>query len=306
MPTRTTIKKLVPSHGIERIMPLRHHKKAVEKWISMRRNMPKYVKEDAELIKKIGFKRRLEKFLTKPLPITDIHIPVTQVDFLTVEELSMPLEQLLQTQSASVFWAASKILKRWLIVRKEFLPVIFQDAVAYKGFVVLIALKILIRTPVVTDWLYNEIIKKVRIKPFDIHTKEDLRQEAYIHLVSRVIKDVGYIRNRAEPYLKRCINNFLIDYWRKHTKGAFPESLMRLLIPLDDSKRISGLTIPLDEYLACGITQRQLDIAIFKTEHGYTNKEIAKKLNVSERTVRRDMDAIGKNRELYKLLTEHS
>lgn len=274
------------------------------------------------------FKRKTDDFLTKPPVWDDMYSGWDDIE-LTFDELGSSPEELVREKSGGKRESALKILKDWFLAHADRLPAIFEDTSKYRNLVVQMALVLLYpgRSKIVIDWLDRELIRRIDFKSWSRTIPgfgvDDLKQEARIHLVTKVINDIRWIEKRIEPYLRACINNLLANLynkewaqkrtgrkrddqerreqetiiWFKKTleeKNDLPVTEISGSLESDEEKIPSSIPLDLQQLL----TERQLEIAL-QRDQGFSYKEIARAMGINEKMVGREI------REIKKILRQY-
>lgn len=190
-----------------------------------------------------------------------------------------------------------------------------------------------------SQWLMEKIVSKAlgRIGARNLpalfrhtlpkkHTKEDLRQAAYLHLISKVIlPHVHLVKGRLDAYWRGCVNKYVLTELRRERrihqlkrkiycpvcggeKGVPPFVCSRCgtgiplgpgseprFVALDGLKSVGEMgdiltKLTLQEFRSA-LTSRQQQVVELQAD-GKTEAEIATALRVSERTIQREVQAI--------------
>ena len=164
------------------------------------------------------FKRRTDDFLTKPPVWDDMYSGWDDIE-LTFDELGSSPEKLVREKSGGKRESALKILKDWFSAHADRLPAVFEDTSKYRNLVVQMALLLLRQNKLVINWLDNTIIDKIYPKSWARtipgHGIDDLKQEARIHLVTKVVNDIIWVEKGIEEHLRKCVRNRWRDLYRK-------------------------------------------------------------------------------------------
>jgi RNA polymerase sigma-70 factor (ECF subfamily) len=141
------------------------------------------------------------------------------------------------------------------------------------------------------DWLKAWLYRRLGC----VDTAADLAQDTFLRLLHRprMVQHGHHGDTRARAYLSTIANGLCIDHWRRRDiEQAWREAVAACEQPVQASEEHHLLVI--DALLAFDAMLRQLptrvaDVFIMSQVEGWTYREIAQRLAVSDRTVKRDM-----------------
>ena len=151
----------------------------------------------------------------------------------------------------------------------------------------------------VFDEYYNPLCNYAAAIIKDKYTAEDLVQQLFIQLWEKQMLQKA---ENQQAYLLRSTKFKCIDYLRTSKRKIVPlESIPEP--PSDGIKLESEDVIPMLHFFAASLPPKTQQVFLLSRVDGYSNKQIAKELNISEKTVENQMTRALK--QLRITLKEH-